>query len=264
MMIDLSINIEKTKQILTKFIQNEVKDAGYTKVVVGLSGGIDSSLACLLSVEALGAENVLGIRMPYEDSSISSLEDAQKIIDITHIESLTIPITSMAKNIFCAFPDITQLRKANILARLRMIVLYDQSVDFDGLVVGTGNRTECLLGYTTLFGDSACAFNPLGDLYKTQIRQLAKSMGVPQSIIEKPPSADLWHGQTDEGELGFTYEEIDTFFYLLLDQGYTFQECINLGISETLIDGVMRLVNKNKFKNRFPHIAQINSYDKRY
>jgi len=173
--------------------------------VVGLSGGIDSSLSCYLAVKALGAANVLGVRMPYKTSSPDSMTDAQLMIAMLGIPSRTIEITPMADPLIALDPQMSAIRKGNIMARIRMVVLYDQSADFKGLVVGTGNKTEYLLGYTTLYGDSACAFNPLGDLYKTQVRQLAASFDFPQSIQSKAPSADLWKGQTDEGELGFTY-----------------------------------------------------------
>ena len=155
--------------------------------MVGLSGGVDSALSCYLAAEALGPENVLAVRMPYKSSSPESLEHAQLVIDALGVQSLTVPITEMVDPLFERFPDANPVRRGNVMARLRMIVLYDQSEAFRGLVVGTGNKTEILLGYTTLYGDSACALNPLGDLYKTQVRQLSRAIGVPEVIVAKPP-----------------------------------------------------------------------------
>jgi len=145
------------------------------------------------------------------------------------------------------------------MARARMIVLYDQSEAFNGLVIGTGNKTEILLGYTTLFGDSASAINPLGDLYKTQARQLARAMGMPAAIVKKPPSADLWIGQTDEGELGFTYEEVDKLLYLLVDERYTPEDCVAAGFGESFVKAVVKLVRQNHFKRVLPLIAKVSN-----
>jgi len=156
-------------------------------------------------------------------------------------------------------PEMTQIRKGNIMARARMIVAYDQSEAFKGLVVGTSNKTEILLGYTTLFGDSACAINPIGDLYKTQVRQLARALDIPAVIIEKVPTADLWQGQTDEGELGFTYEEVDKLLYLLVDQRYSPQECVEVGFGEKFVRNVVVRVRRNQYKRIMPPVAKISS-----
>ena len=165
--IDLSINTDLARKILTGFIQTELGRAGFTQAVIGLSGGLDSGLSCYLAAEALGPQNVLAVRMPYKTSSLDSLEHAQEIIDALGVQSITVPITEMVDALFERFPDADRVRRGNVMARARMIVLYDQSEAFNGLVIGTGNKTEILLGYTTLFGDSASAINPLGDLYKT-------------------------------------------------------------------------------------------------
>ncbi|HEY9076401.1 MAG TPA: NAD+ synthase [Anaerolineaceae bacterium] len=256
-MIDLTIHTELTRSLLTGFIRSEITRMGFHRAVIALSGGIDSAVSCLLAVEALGAENVLAVRMPYRTSSADSLEDAQKVIDLAGMPSLTIPITEMVEPLFARFPDMPAMRRGNIMARQRMIVIYDQSAAFNGLVVGTGNKTEIMLGYTTLYGDSACAINPIGDLYKTQVRQLASAIGVPQSIISKPPSADLWLGQTDEGELGFTYAEVDRLLYLLIDQRYTPDECIDAGFSSSFVQAVVERVRRNHFKRVLPPIAKL-------
>jgi NAD+ synthase len=261
---DLSIDTDLTRKTLTEFIQTRITQAGFSRAVVGLSGGIDSSLSCYLTVEALGPENVLAMRMPYETSSPESLEHAQLVIDELDVKSLTVPITEMVDPLFERFPEANHLRRGNAMARARMIVLYDQSQAFEGLVIGTGNKTEILLGYTTLYGDSACALNPVGDLYKTQIRQLARAIGVPEVIIQKPPSADLWLGQTDEGELGFTYEEVDQLLYLIVDQGYDLDECVKAGFSELFVKAVVDINRKNHFKRVMPPIARLSDRAIRY
>jgi NAD+ synthase len=165
----------------------------------------------------------------------------------------------MVEPLFTHFPEMSALRRGNIMARARMIVLYDQSEAFRGLAVGTGNKTEILLGYTTLYGDSACALNPLGDLYKTQVRQLARAMGIPEAIIQKPPSADLWAGQTDEGELGFTYAEVDQLLYLLVDQRYSPADCVEAGFAEDFVKKVVERVRRNHFKRVLPPIAKLSN-----
>jgi NAD+ synthase len=232
---------------------------GFTRALLGLSGGLDSALSCFLAAEALGAENVLAIRMPYRASSTASLDDAQKVIDATGVQSMTVEITPMVEPLFERFPDMNNLRKGNIMARQRMIVLYDQSSAFQGLVVGTGNKTEILLGYTTLYGDSASALNPIGDLYKTQVRQLSRAMGVPESLLTKAPSADLWVGQTDEDELGFTYEEADQLLHLLIDERFKPEECVEAGFSEPFVHAVIERVRRNHFKRVMPPIAKISN-----
>jgi len=227
--------------------------------VVGLSGGVDSALSCYLAAEALGAQNVLAVRMPYKTSSPESLEHAQLVIDALGVQALTAPITEMVDPLFERFPEADAVRRGNVMARMRMIILYDQSVAFRGLVVGTGNKTEILLGYTTLYGDSACALNPLGDLYKTQVRQLSRAIGVPEAIVAKPPTADLWLGQTDEGELGFTYAEVDQLLYLLIDQRYSPDECIAAGFAEKFVRAVVERVRRNHFKRILPPIAKLSN-----
>ncbi len=256
-MPDLNIHTGLARQILTGFLRTEITRTGYSRAVINLSGGIDSALACFLAAEALGPENVLAIRLPYKTSSPDSLADAQKVIDATGVQSLTLEITPMVDPLIAQFPEMSNLRKGNIMARMRMIVAYDQSEAFKGLVIGTGNKTEILLGYTTLYGDSANALNPLGDLYKTQVRQLSQAMGVPQSIIDKAPSADLWVGQTDEGELGYTYAEVDKLLLLLVDHRYTPEECIEAGFSPAFVKAVVERVRRNQFKRILPPIAKL-------
>ncbi len=255
--IDLSINTALARQILTGFIRSEITRVGFGRAVVGLSGGIDSALSCFLAAEALGPQNVLAVRMPYRTSAQDSLDHAQLVIEQTGVQSATIPITEMVEPLFARFPEMSALRKGNVMARARMILLYDQSEAFGGLVVGTGNKTEILLGYSTLYGDSACAINPIGDLYKTQVRQLAAALGVPQPILDKPPSADLWAGQTDEDELGFTYTEVDQLLYLLVDERYSPEDCVDAGFDADFVASVLARVRSNQFKRTLPPIAKL-------
>lgn len=257
--IDLSINTDLVSDLLTRFIKTEVTRAGFSRAVLGLSGGLDSALVCYLAARALGAENVLAVRMPYSTSAPDSLTHAQLVIGDLGVQSATIPVTGMADPLIARETDMSKLRQGNIMARCRMVVLYDRSEDFKGLVLGTGNKTEILLGYSTLFGDSASALNPIGDLFKTQVRQLSSALGVPQVIIDKPPSADLWVGQTDEGELGLTYEQADRLLHLLVDQRYSPEECVEAGFDPEFVKTVLRRVQRNHFKRVMPPIAKITS-----
>jgi NAD+ synthase len=256
-MIDLSINTDLTIKILTGFIKTELNRVGFNKTLMGLSGGIDSAVSLYLSARALGHENVLAVRMPYKASPPDTLEDAQTMIDDLGVQSLTVEITEMVDPLIDHYEDMTKLRAGNIMARIRMIVLYDQSVPFKGLVMGTSNKTEMLLGYSTIFGDSAAALQPIGDLYKTQVRQLAKALGVPDKVIQKAPSADLWAGQTDEGELGFTYAEVDKLLFLLVDQRYRPEACVEEGFDKAFVERVMGLIRRNHFKRVMPPIAKL-------
>lgn len=255
--IDLNINTYLAEKILTGFIRTELNRVGFSKTLMGLSGGLDSALSLYLSAKALGPENVLAIRMPYKTSAESTLADAQMMIDDLGVQSMTIEITEMVDPLIQKFEDMDKVRAGNIMARMRMIVLYDQSVPFHGLVMGTSNKTEMLLGYSTIFGDAAAAIQPLGDLYKTQVRQLARAVGVPEKVIGKAPSADLWQGQTDEGDLGFSYEDVDQLLYLLVDQRYQAETCVDEGFDPVFVDRVVRLMRQNHFKRVMPPIAKL-------
>ncbi|MBA4419536.1 MAG: NAD(+) synthetase [Anaerolinea sp.] len=255
--VDLSINTDLARQILTGFIRSELEKAGIQKAILGLSGGLDSALVCFLAAEALGRENVLAVRMPYRTSSQDSLDHAQQVIDLLGVQSVTVPITEMADSLINLYPDMDNTRRGNIMARMRMIVLYDLSAAQHGLVIGTGNKTEILLGYSTLYGDTACAINPLGDLYKTQVRQLAREMGVPEVILAKPPTADLFIGQTDEGDLGYSYAEVDQLLYLLVDQRNSIQDCVEVGFSKDFVEKVVERIHRSQFKRVMPPIAKL-------
>ncbi len=257
--LNLSINTDLAREILTGFIRSEITRVGMSRAVIGLSGGIDSALSCALAVEALGAENVLAVRMPYKASSQDSLDHAQLLINQLGSQSKTIEITDMVEPLFKLDPNISRMRMGNIMARERMIILYDQSEVFKGLVIGTSNKTEILLGYSTMYGDSASAMNPIGDLYKTQVRQLSRAMDIPSPILDKAPSADLWKGQTDEDELGFMYKDVDKLLYLLIDQRYSPQEAIDEGFGKEFVNAVTTRIRRNQFKRMMPPIAKISN-----
>jgi NAD+ synthase len=256
---DLTINTDVAREILTGFIRSEVTRVGYSRAVINLSGGLDSALSLVLAVEALGADNVFALRLPYRTSSPDSLEHAQLLIDQFQVPSETVDISDMADPLIQRDPHISNVRKGNILARMRMIVMYDKTEVFKGLPIGTSNKTEILLGYSTLWGDMASAINPIGDLYKTQVRQLSRAMNIPAPIIDKPPSADLWAGQTDEGELGFTYDQVDRLLYLLVDQRYSPQECVEEGFDAQFVHTVITRIRRNQFKRMMPPIAKLSN-----
>lgn len=253
----LAIHTGLALDMLTGFIKDAVAKAGMERCVIGLSGGIDSALSAYLSARALGADNVLAVRMPYATSSENSLNDASAIIEDLGLPSLTVPITPMVEPLFQQFPDMNAIRKGNIMARQRMIILYDQSVAWGGLVMGTSNKTEFLLGYSTIYGDSGVALQPIADLYKCQVRQLARAIGVPASILDKPPSADLWAGQTDEDELGFTYDDADQVLYLLVDERYTIDEVADEGFDRDFVAQIWARVKANHYKRTMPNIAKL-------
>ena len=254
---DLHIDTELARNILVGFVRSEIHRTGFQKAVLGLSGGIDSALSCFIAAEALGPENVLAVRLPYKTSSSASYDDAQLVIDQLGVKTMTIDISPIADGLIGQMPEINRMRQGNIMSRCRMICLYDQSAAFNGLVVGTCNKTEILLGYSTLYGDSACAINPIGDLYKAQVRELSRALGVPSAIIDKPPTADLWAGQTDEDELGFTYDEVDRLLYLLIDERYRPEECIEQGFDADFVIRVVKRVQRNQFKRILPPIAKV-------
>lgn len=254
----LAIDLEKVSGKLENFVRQEFSKAGFKNAVLGLSGGIDSSTIAYLAQRALGAQNVWAISMPYSTSSPESASDAKLVADELGINYMTIPVTDMVDAYFSQFPDASRLRRGNRMARERMAILYDQSAALKALVFGSGNKTERLLGYSTLHGDSACALAPLGDLYKTQVWELARFLGVPEHIVEKTPTADLWPGQSDETELGFTYKEVDKLFYYMIEKRCTAEELRQLGFADEFVNSVTEMVSKSSHKRCLPPIPKIN------
>ena len=254
---ELAIDTGVARRVIAEFIRGQLRQAGFERLVLGLSGGIDSALVAFLSAEAIGAERLLCVLMPYKTSSEASLVDARSVVEALGCASEVVEISPMVDAYFAADPDATPLRRGNYMARQRMAVLYDRSVTWGGLVVGTGNKTESLIGYTTLFGDSACAFNPIGDLYKSQVRQLSAAIGVPEEIIRKAPSADLWPGQTDETEAGFSYPVLDRLLFWRIDKRRSVDEVVALGFDRGLVERVDRMVAGAEFKRQVPPIAKL-------
>ena len=256
------INYNKVEQILTAFLKNEFKRIGLAKAVIGLSGGIDSTVSAYLTAKALGHENVLCVMMPYKTSSKNSLADAQKVVKILSVRSKIVEISKMVDAYLDTLEgEVSIVRKGNVMARMRMIVLYDESAKENGLVVGTSNKTELLLGYSTLHGDSACAINPLGQLYKTQIFELAKHLNVPKEIIDKKPSADLWEGQTDEEEMGITYAGVDKLLESMVDGGKSNADLQKMGFEMEFIVKVKGMIKRNEFKGLPPVVANLTDVD---
>ncbi|MCB2231384.1 NAD+ synthase [bacterium] len=243
---------------IQRFITGQLAASGLSGYVIGLSGGIDSAVSCALAVRAVGSEKVLAVLMPYRSSSESSRSDARALVEQLGIEHRTVDISPM---IDAYFPEITEpvrLRAGNKMARERMSILFDIAAETGRLVLGTGNRTEICLGYTTLYGDSACSINPIGELYKSEVREIARKIGVPESIITKAPTADLWEGQTDEGEIGVTYEQIDRILRMLVDEGVTsLKQLEGAGLSTVDASKVVSLLNRNAFKRKLPEIAPL-------
>jgi len=254
---ELAIDTDVARRIIGEFIRGQLRQAGFDRLVLGLSGGIDSALVAYLAAEAIGAERLLCVLMPYASSSPASRADAEEVVRRLGCASELVDITPMVDGFFGPDSDAAPLRRGNFMARMRMAVLYDRSVTFGGLVIGTGNKTESLIGYTTLFGDNACAFNPIGDLYKSQVRQLSAALGVPEAIIRKAPSADLWPGQTDEIEAGFSYPELDRLLYWRIDKRRSVEETVALGFAPELVARVDRMVAGAEFKRQVPPIAKL-------
>jgi NAD+ synthase len=264
---ELAIDTDVARRVMVDFIRNQLGQAGFGRALLGLSGGIDSALVAYLTAEAIGPANLLCVLMPYRTSSPESVEHARVVVDRLGCRSDLIDISPMVDGYFGgegrpgaggdSALEAAPLRRGNLMARERMCVLYDRSVVWSGLVVGTGNKTESLIGYTTLFGDSACAFNPIGDLYKSQVRQVAAAVGVPEAIIRKAPSADLWPGQTDEAEAGFSYPELDRLLFWMIDKRRTDEELLAMGFHSAAVERVKRLVATSEFKRQVPPVAKL-------
>lgn len=255
----LHANMELLRTLLVGFVRDEVRKVGVHKVVLGLSGGIDSALVAFIAAEALGAENVHAICMPYKSSNPQSEAHARLVAEACGINYSVTPITPMVDAYFEMFPDADNMRRGNKMARERMTILFDHSALQRALVLGTSNKTELLLGYGTLYGDMASALNPIGDIYKSQVWQLSEAMGVPQDVISKQPSADLWEGQTDEQELGFSYRQVDELLYRMVDQRMTRQELLGAGFDAPFIDSIYLKIQNSHFKRRLPVIAKVSN-----
>ncbi len=255
----LTADVGRAVPVLHDFLREEVQKTGYQDVVFGLSGGIDSAVVAYLAVGALGRERVHPVIMPYRESNPASIADARKVLVDLGLPELVVDITPQIEAYFDQVGETSALRRGNKMARERMSILYDHSVVFRALPLGTSNKTELLLGYGTQFGDLASALNPIGDLYKTQVRAVAELIGVPLGIREKPPSADLWQDQTDETELGFTYEEADAILHLLVDERLPPVRVVERGFASDVVQLVVRRVRQNHYKRRMPVIAKLSS-----
>ncbi|MGH7610077.1 MAG: NAD+ synthase [Candidatus Dormibacteria bacterium] len=258
-MADLSINSELVAPILRQFIREEVLKVGAAGVVVAVSGGVDSALAAWLAVEALGPAAVTAIALPYRLSHPGSLADARMLAEQLGLELLVRDISPQIDAYFQALPPADATRRGNKMARERMSVIYDLSSTLSALVLGTSNKSEILLGYSTLWGDSAHALNPLGDLYKTQVFELGRHLGLPEPILSKPPSADLFEGQSDEADLGFTYLLADQVLFHLVDERRGPAELAELGFAPELVETIWARVRSSQFKRRPPLIAKVSA-----
>lgn len=256
---ELAIDTDVARRVIGEFIRGQLRQAGFERAVLGLSGGIDSALVAYLVGEAIGAERLLCLLMPYRTSAPASRADAEAVVAALGAASEVVDISPMVDGFYGdpATSEASPLRRGNFMARQRMAVLYDRSVTWGGLVVGTGNKTESLIGYTTLYGDAACAFNPIGDLYKSQVRQLAAAIGVPDAIIRKAPSADLWPGQTDETEAGISYPVLDRLLFWRIDKRRSVDEVVALGFDRALVERVDRMVAGSEFKRQVPPVAKL-------
>jgi len=246
---------EAAKQI-RDWLKQRLGETGRHEYILGLSGGVDSALAAYMAVDAVGADGLFCVLLPYRSSSPDSLDDAKRVIKELGVQSRVVDITEMADAFEKQTEEISTVRRGNLCARLRMVTLFDQS-HAKGLVLGTSNKTETLLGYGTLFGDAGWSLNPLGDLYKTDVRLMAKYYNVPQTIQDKIPSADLWKGQTDEGELGHSYAEIDALLVKMMDERKTRAEILASGTDPKLVDRVVSLIRGSAFKRQSAPIAWL-------
>jgi NAD+ synthase len=248
-------------EVIVDFIRRQLEQAGYSRLVVGLSGGVDSATVAFLAARAIGPDNLLAVRMPYATSSESSETDAMRVVSALGCRTERVEISPMVEPMLALITDddpaARNVRRGNVMARQRMIVLYDRSAAFDALVIGTSNKTEALLGYGTLHGDMAAALAPIGDLYKTQLRAVAAELGVPDEVVAKPPSADLWPGQTDEGELGRSYDMLDRALYALVDRRWTVDRCERAGLPRDLLEWVARRVARMEFKRQLAPVAKL-------
>lgn len=255
---ELLIDTAMARRIIAEFLRAHLRQTGFSRAVLGLSGGIDSALVAYLVADVVGPDKLLCLMLPYKTSSPASRADAEEVVRQLGCRSEVVDITPIVDGYFGSVEGgASRLRLGNFAARARMAVLYDQSVTWGGLVMGTSNKTETLLGYTTIFGDNAAALQPIGDLYKSQVRQLSAEIGVPEAILRKPPTADLWVGQTDEEEVGLPYAEIDRMLYWLVDRRLSRAELVRRGLDAAKLERVERLVAGSEFKRQTAPIAKL-------
>ncbi|MFO8062969.1 MAG: NAD+ synthase [bacterium] len=254
----LHIDYKSIAHYLAEELRIAIKKKRFNRAVIGVSGGLDSSVTLALLADAIDNEHIHAYFLPYRSSNPESRSDAQLICDFLDIELIKRDITEQIDIYFAGEDNLSKLRIGNKCARERMAVLYDMASKHNGLVIGTSNRSEIIMGYGTLFGDLACAINPLGNLFKSQVRELAASMGLPEKIVNKVPTADLWEGQTDEGEMGVSYRTIDRFSYLYFDREMTVEEIAEAGIEEEKIEKIIKAYRKNSFKGEMPYIIPLN------
>jgi NAD+ synthase len=255
----MKINAPFVEKVLCAFIREELSKFNYKRGIVGLSGGLDSSVCAFLAAKALGAKNILGLILPYKNTFSEDVKDAQSIARRLSLRSRLVDISPMVDAYFSLYPTQDRVRIGNKMARERMSILYDFSAKEKALILGTSNKTELLLGYGTIHGDMACAISPLGDLYKTQIRELAAHLGVPAKILKKTPTAGLWPGQTDEGEIGLTYAEIDRILFELVDERKSKEDVIASGFAKESVEKILTLIKNSEFKRKMPPVAKISS-----
>jgi NAD+ synthase len=255
---ELTIDSRATGTFISRFIAHEVRRSGFEKVVLGLSGGVDSALVAALAAHALGPENVHAYMLPYRASSKDSRADAKAVAQLCGIRTETVDITKMADS-YIGRARMDRIRKGNVLARLRMVVLFDQAKARRALVAGTSNKTEMFLGYSTWYGDSAASFQPIGDLYKSQVWQLAAWLRLPKRVIEKDPTADLWPGQTDEEEIGMRYVDVDRMLFYLLDRATRPSELVRNGYSRERVEALVRTIRATQFKRQMPSVAKLST-----
>lgn len=255
------IDPDETIDVIVRFIRAQLEQTGFERLVLGLSGGVDSATVAYLCARVVSPDRLLAVRMPYRTSSDASETDALRVVEALGCATERVDITPMVEPMLELIgPEgdgALNVRRGNVMARQRMIVLYDRSAAFDALVAGTSNKTEALLGYGTLWGDMAAAFQPIGDLYKSQLREVATALGVPPEIVAKPPSADLWPGQTDEGELGRSYDELDRALFALVDRRWSVERCVGAGLPRELVEWVARRVAMMEFKRQTPPVAKV-------
>ena len=255
----MKINEPFVEKILTAFIREELSKFNYKKGILGLSGGLDSAVCACLAAKALKPSNVICLIMPYGETFSKDVKDAEEYSKLLKIKSRIINISPMVEAYFSSYPTESRILKGNKMARERMSLLYDFSAREKALILGTSNKSELLLGYSTIHGDMACGINPLGDLYKTQIRQLAAYLGIPEKIRKKTPSAGLWVGQTDEGEIGLSYEEIDKILYQLVDKRALKKDIIASGFKKETVEKIINLIKNSEFKRKLPPIPKISA-----